>query len=267
MYKLTKLTDPSLGKNRANVWLRQALYDLEIAQISLDNGFSEWASYQAEQAVEKSLKAVIVDAGYVSPRTHKLSLLIGMCNSLNNQFKNTKFEFRFLDTFTLITRYPFLIPGRHQTPHELIKKSDADKLISQANEFVDKIKMILNKEEVATTERSESYTENPLTIDERLEKVKNIIVKEFDPESIILYGSYARNLHQEKESTMDIMVIAKTDMDFISRMKKIREATKGCQPTVEAIIYTPDEYKYMREEEGEGYLESALKEGKEIYSK
>lgn len=267
MYRLEKLKEPHLGKKRSKVWLKQAQFDLKAAEVSLDNGFHEWATYQSEQAVEKSLKAVIVDAGYISPKSHKLSVLIGICNRINNHFRNTKFTFRFIDTFTLISRYPFLIPGREATPHELISFSEAQTLIKHSKQFLEKVEFILGAEKSPNGRDSEAYDYDVSKIDinRRVQIMVTSLTKVFNVDKIIIFGSFARNLRQDVDNTMDVLIIAETDLSFVERIKLAREVTKGYQPSIEPLVYTPNEFKFMIEEEGEGFLEKAAKNGKVVF--
>lgn len=133
------------GGKRYKIWLVQANYDLEAAKISMQNEFNEWACYQAQQCVEKALKAVLVNAGWRAPKMHKLSVLMGFANNANEKFRQTKFNFRFLQAFTFISRYPFLLPGENSSPHDFIKKEDAEKCISQAKMFLQKVINLLEE--------------------------------------------------------------------------------------------------------------------------
>ena len=93
------------------------------------------------------------------------------------------------------------------------------------------------------------------------------MVKEFSPEKIILFGRFAREADKPISGTMDILVIDKTDTPFIERITQARLATRGNKIIIEPLIYTPEEFDLMTKEEGEGFLESALEEGKIIYEK
>ncbi len=249
---------------RYKTWLRQAQYDLEAAKISFEHTFNEWASYQAEQAVEKTLKSVIVHAGENPPRLHKLSVLFGYCNSLNKEFRNTKFEFRHLESFTFISRYPFLLPGKDKSPHELITKSDAKICIDQAAKIIQQVESILEKEYVrGELELPAPISENALNL--RLKAVTDALIRTFHPQKIILFGSYARSPLPRELTTMDIMIITNTDLDFVGRITQAREATKGGIPSIEPLVYTPAEFKTMTEVEGESFFESALNEGRILY--
>ncbi len=258
--------DKSFHTERYLVWFKQGGFDLSASRVSLENGYFEWSTFQAVQAVEKSLKAVIVYSGVNPPKIHKLQTLIGICNRVNNEFKNTKFEFRFLESFTFISRYPFLLPGKNKTPHEIITKEEADKALVQATDFMQKVSNILShpmEVHVGELEYQEVFTK--AEIDARLNQIVDQLVKEFSPEKIVLFGRFAREENVTKLSTMDILVIANTDLTFVERIHKARNATKHSEPIIEPIVYTPEEFKVMTEEEGESFLEEVLREGRVIY--
>ena len=130
--------------DRYKIWLEQAEFDLKAAELSRDNDFFEWTCFQCEQAVEKALKSVLVHAGWRPPKMHKLAVLMSYCNKANDKFKKTKFEFRDLEAFTFVSRYPFLIPGENLSPHEFITLDDAQRCINQAKSFLEKIRKLLN---------------------------------------------------------------------------------------------------------------------------
>jgi len=131
------------SSQRYKVWMAQSFYDLQAAEMSKNNGFFEWACFQSEQAVEKALKSVLVHAGWRAPKMHKLAVLMSYCNNANENFRKTKFEFRDLESFTFVSRYPFLIPGENLSPHDFITLADAEKCINQARNFLEKIHILL----------------------------------------------------------------------------------------------------------------------------
>jgi HEPN domain-containing protein len=58
------------------VWWRQAQADLETARVTRDAGRQYAASWFAQQAVEKALKALHIEQrGRLAPRTHDLEYL------------------------------------------------------------------------------------------------------------------------------------------------------------------------------------------------
>lgn len=86
----------------------------------------------------------------------------------------------------------------------------------------------------------------------------------FNPQKIILFGSYARGDFRE-DSTIDVFIIADTEARFVDRIRGAIEVTGG-YPPVEPIVYTPEEFDLMLKQ-GEGFIESALREGIVLYKK
>jgi HEPN domain-containing protein len=263
--------DKKVTSERSKVWMDQAYYDLEIANISMVNGFHEWAAYQAEQAAEKALKAVIVDVGWRPPKMHKLGMLFGMCNQANEKFRATIFNFKHLESFTFISRYPFLIPGKDKTPHELISHMDASNALEEATDVVDKIKGILSlpgKKHIPENKDATKeviYTKSQ--IDARIREVKDILIRECHALKIILFGRFAREYVGGVSGTMDLLIVADTQRPFIERIVKARELTRGSSIIIEPLVYTEKEFKQMIDVEGEGFIESALLEGIVIYDR
>jgi HEPN domain-containing protein/predicted nucleotidyltransferase len=251
---------------RYKAWIKQAEYDLLASNLSLENGYFEWSTYQSAQSVEKMLKAVLVHAGWRAPKVHKIPILLSICNQVNPEFKNTEFKFKHLESFTFISRYPFLIPGKNLPPHELITYKDAARALEQAKEIYEKIVIILdhpNKIEYKDVDLSSFYSEEEINI--RIKEIVASIRSILSPIKIILFGSFARKKQYPKTGTMDILIIADTDMTFFERIKEVRKATRGKMPVIEPLVYTKSEFEQMINEEGEGFLETAIEEGIVIY--
>ncbi len=62
-------------KDEFKIWLEQAKDDLKAANDSLDAGNFSWASFQAQQAAEKALKAFLIKKEMRMPRVHDLVFL------------------------------------------------------------------------------------------------------------------------------------------------------------------------------------------------
>lgn len=254
------------------VWQKQAKFDLQIANISMQNGFYEWSCYQSNQSVEKILKALIVHQGFLPPRTHKLGILVGVANHASKAFTNVKFDFRKLESFTYITRYPYTLPNRIESPHELIRKDDAEIVVAMAKDIIHKVNKFLesaSENPTAISLYTEDYYFEVSSVQNRIDKIVDQILSspKFDVDQILLYGSFARDFAQSKTRTMDLLIVAETELRFIERIQYIRELTRGGEPIIEPLVYTPSEYNQLLYEEGEGYLENAIKEGRMIWKK
>jgi HEPN domain-containing protein len=128
---------------RFNVWLAQADHDLAAAKLSLDRGYYEWACFQAEQSTEKALKSAIVYHGKSAPKLHKLGVLIGIIKSIDPRFRGIHLDIAELQSYTFTARYPFLIPGNYETPHDYINREDAEICIHQAQTILNLIREVL----------------------------------------------------------------------------------------------------------------------------
>jgi HEPN domain-containing protein/predicted nucleotidyltransferase len=248
---------------RYRIWFEQAQYDLRASGVSQTNEFFEWSCYQSEQSVEKALKSMILKAGYIAPKTHKLSVLIGLCNNISHEFREFKFKYRDLEIFTFIARYPFLKIGENQAPHKFIEYNDAESCHEQARVILQKIEIIHQ------VDAWESYTDyegfSNIDINKRLEEVKSIVVQEMNPYKIILFGSYARG--NKRISTLDLLIICDTQLSFKNRIAHVREVTKGNLPVVSPLVYTPEEFDILLNQEGESFIENAISEGRVIYKR
>ncbi len=258
------------SKKRFIPWIEQAKFDLKASRLSMEAGYYEWACYQSVQSVEKALKAVIVHAGWVPPKTHKLGVLVSMANKANNLFMEVKFNFRKLESYTFISRYPFVFPNRGaEAPHTILEYRDGEACISIAEELIYKINEFINQNRrgEAINIEMDRYYFSESEVDTRLDECIQEITAQQDIKvsQIILFGSFARNKQSPRMSTMDLLIIGETSMGFMDRMVFIREITKGGEPIVEPIVYTQSEFTNMLEEEGEGFLESAINEGRIVW--
>jgi HEPN domain-containing protein/predicted nucleotidyltransferase len=261
-YPLKSFKRRTAHTSRFSAWLKQSRYDLEVSQISYEHKYFEWSSYQATQSAEKAIKSLIVHSGWRPPRTHKLSVLIGIANSVNPEFRQERFKFRDLEIYTFVSRYPFLVPGEKAAPHDFVTRKEAISCIEEAKGIMQIVEHGL---EVPVEEKFEDVEAiEKLNIEERLRIVTIKIIQLLKPEKIILFGGYAKG--KKRLSTLDLIVIADTQLAFLDRIKLIRENTKGGFPTVSPLIYTPHEFDLMIQG-GEGFLENAIEEGRVLYTK
>lgn len=258
---------------RYRIWLLQSQYDLKAAAESINDKFYEWSCYQSVQAVEKALKSVIIHAGWRSPKTHKLGVLLSMCNRANERFKRVKFNFRKIEVYTFISRYPFIYPGENNAPHDLINENDARTCFDIATSMISKVEEFLQHNTPTYQDKGEIDLENyyftPEEVDQRIQGIIQELTLDLKlkVEKIVLFGSFAREKLHPRTSTMDLLIVAQTDIPFIERIQYVRELTKDEEPIIEPLVYTPQEFDYMLKDEREGYVESAIDEGKVVYDK
>ena len=98
----------------------------------------------------------------------------------------------------------------------------------------------------------------------RVEKVVECL-KRYDPEKIIIFGSYARG-EADEYSDLDFVVIKKTDERFVRRLIRVAELIDNGLGNVDVFVYTPEEFQEMIERENP-FIEQVLKYGKVVYEK
>ena len=106
---------------------------------------------------------------------------------------------------------------------------------------------------------------NHRSIVERLKEVISAITECFGAEEIILFGSFARG-ESSLESSMDMLVVARTDVPFVERIVRVLECVPEGEPPVDVLVYTPEEIS-KKLEESESFVMSAMHEGVLIWSK
>lgn len=87
------------------------------------------------------------------------------------------------------------------------------------------------------------------------------LLKSYNPERIILFGSRARG-EADEYSDYDIIVIKQTEKPFMERLKDMIPYLAQFESTAEILVYTPEEFEKMKEF-GLGFI--AQKEGIILY--
>ncbi len=90
-------------------------------------------------------------------------------------------------------------------------------------------------------------------------------LKKYHPEKVVLFGSYARK-DFDRQSDIDLVVIKRTRRRFLQRLIEVARLIDDKAGKVDAIVYTPQEFQRMVEEENP-FIQNVLKEGKIIYEK
>ena len=87
-------------------WMRNARGDMAMARIDLpEDATYEQLCFHAQQAAEKSLKALLTHLGIDFPYTHNIGLLVSLLPS-DMQSVSALSEAVILTPFAVLTRYP-----------------------------------------------------------------------------------------------------------------------------------------------------------------
>ncbi len=103
-----------------------------------------------------------------------------------------------------------------------------------------------------------------LTVQEKIKDVADKIAKEYKPEKIILFGSYAWGAPTE-DSDVDLFIIKDSQDRRIERERAVREIIWGSGMAIDILVYTPEEIKRRLDLE-DFFVEDIVKKGKIIYS-
>ena len=99
---------------------------------------------------------------------------------------------------------------------------------------------------------------------DRRRRLREILRKleAYQPEKVILLGSFARN-ESDDFSDIDLVVIKDTTEDFFARIRRVLnllDLTKH----IDVLVYTPTEFQTMRER-GNVLIETIQEEGIVLY--
>lgn len=117
---------------------RESVCDL-LTSSSLSAGHAEWACYQAQQAGEKALKAVLFRYGMTTIRTHSLRKLVEEAAKHEPSLSASMDDAKFLEGFFIPTRYPNGL-DEDTAPADFFDREDAEKCLSSATSILAAVK-------------------------------------------------------------------------------------------------------------------------------
>jgi HEPN domain-containing protein len=93
-------------KDETHLWLSYADENLDVAELAFDHGHLNACLQNAQQAVEKYLKAIIVDRNLEFRRTHSIRELLGLLATQEIDLNVSDDETDLLDSIYLPSKYP-----------------------------------------------------------------------------------------------------------------------------------------------------------------
>lgn len=99
---------------------------------------------------------------------------------------------------------------------------------------------------------------------EKIIKIARKIQKEYQPEKIILFGSYAYG-GPTKDSDIDLLIIKESNKKRVDRFCEVRKIIRDIKGvSVQPIIFTKDEIN-KRLKMGDDFIKKILNEGEVLY--
>ncbi|KKU73946.1 MAG: hypothetical protein UX98_C0003G0021 [Parcubacteria group bacterium GW2011_GWA2_47_26] len=100
----------------------------------------------------------------------------------------------------------------------------------------------------------------------QINEITKKIVEKFDPEKIILFGSYAWG-KPGPDSDVDLLIVKDTKIPPIKRMTTLRDLLWGSDMAMDLLVYTPTEVQNMIRQDRNLFIEDIVKNGKILYAK
>ena len=123
-------------------WFEQAEADLRAASLSASGDAHEWACFQAQQAGEKALKALLYGRGIPAILTHSLRRLIRECEAFDETFRALGEAARLLDQHYIATRVPTDLDSE-LPPTRYYEQRDADACLQSAHAILERVRPLL----------------------------------------------------------------------------------------------------------------------------
>ncbi len=101
-------------------------------------------------------------------------------------------------------------------------------------------------------------------VEEKLKEITEKIVKEFQPEKIILFGSWAWG-EPKRGSDIDLFILKESQERRIERERQVQRILRGSRLPVDILVYTPEEVERRLWLE-DFFIGKILSRGKILYS-
>ena len=99
----------------------------------------------------------------------------------------------------------------------------------------------------------------------KINEVVTKIVSRFNPDTIILFGSYA-NGKPNNDSDLDLLIIQDSDLPMQKRGIDIRLSLIGTMIPIDLLVYTKSEFDQEKNKQF-SFLNSAIKNSKVLYER
>ena len=100
---------------------------------------------------------------------------------------------------------------------------------------------------------------------EALETIRTTLIREYQPEKIILFGSMASGVVGEW-SDLDLLIVKETPLPFFKRLREVRDRCP-VWIGVDFLVFTPEEMRQKIAEHDYFVVDEILKKGKILYER
>ena len=142
LWSILKEGRPIYMKDAVKEWIKQAVDERNMAAYLLQGRYFKGACYHAQQSIEKTIKALLLNKGWDLEKTHNLERLVSIAEFYKVPITLAEEDVIFIDAIYR-GRYPFeagLLPGGEPS------EQDAEKAVEIAKRIIGDAKSTLNPE-------------------------------------------------------------------------------------------------------------------------
>ena len=103
-------------------------------------------------------------------------------------------------------------------------------------------------------------------VEQKLKEITEKIVKEYQPEKIILFGSWAWG-EPGPDSDADLLIVARSSKPRLERELKLNAILYPREIPLDILVYTPDELEQSINKNRNLFLEDVVRNGKVLYAR
>lgn len=100
-------------------------------------------------------------------------------------------------------------------------------------------------------------------IDQKIQGIADEIAAKYDPEKIILFGSFAWG-EPDSDSDVDLFIVKKSDKTALEMMKDVYKIIFEKGEAVDVLVYTPEQLE-RRKKLGDPFVLRIINSGRLLY--
>lgn len=102
-----------------------------------------------------------------------------------------------------------------------------------------------------------------MVTEKQINEVVKKIIENYQPQKIILFGSYASGT-PGKDSDVDLLIVKKTDLPRFKRPREIHKLFNPYPFAMDILVYSPGELEKWADHPS-SFIHNVLKKGKVLY--
>lgn len=105
-----------------------------------------------------------------------------------------------------------------------------------------------------------------MTTERKIQKIVDKITQEFQPEKIILFGSWAWG-KPDPESDLDLLIVQDSNQPRPDREREMRKLLFPLDMPLDVLVFTPEELEKSINENRNLFLEDIIRNGRVLFER